>query len=115
MPASKWPKDPVGEKWQAEADRRWQLALARADEQELSALELFEPVPLPDFAAQRSPHVSREVLGRFLLDRDTGLVHDVATARPACQLDAIANATFIHFGHELHGLEAEPHSCMRRS
>ena len=42
-----------------------------------------------------------EVYGRFLQDRDTGVVHDVYQARLECAVDAIRNGTFFHFWSEV--------------
>jgi hypothetical protein len=52
---------------------------------------------LPDWSAQAPAHVTRELLGRFLEDRDTRVVHDVYQATPECAVDAIRNGTFFHF------------------
>lgn len=83
--------DPEGEAWQAEAGRRWEAA--RHDPAEYVA------PALPAFAG--AAHVSREVLGRYLHDRDRNVVHDVLHAFESCAVDVIRNATFVHFAHEL--------------
>jgi hypothetical protein len=47
-------------------------------------------------------HVTRpDVFGRFLVDRDRNVLHDVGAASPACAINEIANGTYIHFAHEL--------------
>jgi hypothetical protein len=56
---------------------------------------------LPDWSAQAPAHVKRELLGRFLQDRDTRVVHDVYQATPECAIDAIRNGTFFHFWSEV--------------
>lgn len=56
---------------------------------------------LPDFRADAPAHVRREILGRFLQDRDTRIVHDVNQATPECAVDAIRNGTFFHFWLEV--------------
>jgi hypothetical protein len=83
--------DAVGEAWHAEARARWDSAGGD--------ITRYEPVPLPVWSAPA--HVTRELFGRFLLDRDAGVVHDVAAATEACRIDRIANATFVHFKSEL--------------
>ena len=83
--------DPDGEAWHAEARARWDAA--EGD------IERYDAPPLPSWSA--SPHVTRELFGRFLLDRDASVLHDVTAATEGCRLDAIANGTFVHFASEL--------------
>ena len=103
--------DPDGEAWQAEARGRWQRASNRARRAggDFTVMDFYADPPLPTWAAP--PHVKRELLGRYLLDRDTNVVHDVAHALPACAVDAIANGTFIHFASELPA-DATDCTCM---
>jgi len=91
-------EDPEGESWHAEARRRWSAAEAVRPEEPISA---YDPLPLPDFNAARPSHVSRDLLGRFLQDRDTGIVHDCHSATPECGIDGIRNGTFFHFWSEV--------------
>ena len=42
-----------------------------------------------------------QLLGRFLQDRDSRVVHDVYRATPECGVDAIRNGTFFHFWSEV--------------
>lgn len=94
-------QDPDGESWHAEASRRWASAEDLGTALGVPAFEVYDPVPLPDFGAQRSAYVSREVLGRFVQERSTGIVHDVTTATQACNVDGIPDATFYHFWSEV--------------
>lgn len=103
--------DPAGESWHGEASRRWASAVDLGDVLGVPAVEMYEPVPLPDFQAQASPAVSREVLGRFVQDRGTGIVHDVQAAVPECGVDAIHNATFFHFWSEVVAAAGEDTPC----
>ena len=115
-------KDDVGRDWQARADAAWAAALKASDGDAQAALTLFtrrverdasgsprdakedastlEPV-LPDFDGMKHPSVARPAFGRFLEDRDAGIVHDVSVFKPTCRVDRIANGTFYHFGHEV--------------
>ena len=101
-------RDELGKTWQTEADRLFSEEyggdVARWSER---------PHPLPDFAALRPAHVTREVFGAFLLDRDLEVLHSVADSAPECELDAIANATFVHFGHEVADVAPEATPCSR--
>lgn len=99
--------DPAGEAWHAESGARWKAAVAASPEQPMAA---FEAPPLPAWSAPA--HVKRELLGRFLLDRDTGEVHDVEHATEGCRVDAIRNGTFTHFASELTGDERRCALCM---
>ena len=77
--------DPAGEDWHTKAGK---------------AYEAGKPPPaLPKFKATKA--VGRDVYGRFLQDRDTGIVHDASKAKAACDLDAIANGTWFHFWAEV--------------
>lgn len=87
--------DPDGEAWH----RKAQAELERASNPR--ARKEYQPVPLPDFAASKAAVVSREVLGRFLEDRDAGIVHDVTSAVESCGIDAIRSGTFYHFASEV--------------
>ncbi|HEY5276115.1 MAG TPA: hypothetical protein VIK38_06200 [Coriobacteriia bacterium] len=88
--------DPAGEAWHAEARARWAKAEAADPETPIAA---YDAPPLPKWFAPA--HVKRELLGRFLLDRDTGVLHDVSAATEGCRVDAIRNGTFFHFASEL--------------
>lgn len=92
--------DEVGEEWHAENRRRWAEAVDGAQSPE-EALGRFDPVPLPDWSASAPAHVTRELFGRFLQDRDTGIVHDIYAATPDCLVDSIRNGTFFHFWSEV--------------
>jgi len=89
--------DPDGPAWHEAARASWEAAVATA----ASAEELAEHVApaLPEWTAPA--FVKRELFGRYLVDRDTGLVHDVRFALESCELDGIVNATFYHFELEL--------------
>jgi len=86
--------DPDGEAWHHEARQRWAEAELADPETPLLA---YRAPALPDWSAQAPAHVTRELLGRFLEDRDTRVVHDVYRATPECAVDAIRNGTFFHF------------------
>jgi len=94
-------QDPEGESWHREASSRWAAAEDLGTVLGVPALDLYDPVPLPDFGAQRSSYVSRDLLGRFLQERSTGIVHDCYAAVEACALDGIQDATFYHFWSEV--------------
>lgn len=102
-------RDAAGRAWQAEADRRWRAAERLAAERGGSPLDHYVAPPLPVWRA--SPHVRRPVFGRFVLDRATGILHDVTRARAACQVDAIREATFVHFAHELAAAAPDATAC----
>ena len=55
----------------------------------------------PDWSEKAPSHIARELLGRFLQDRDTRVVHDVYRATTHCAVDAIRNGTFFHFWSEV--------------
>ncbi len=61
----------------------------------------YQAPALPDWSAKAPSHVTRELLGRFLQDRDTGVLHDVYRATPECLIDGIRNGTFFHFWSEV--------------
>ena len=90
--------DPDGEAWHGEARQRW--AKAEVADQATSFAAYVAP-GLPDWSASAPAHVTRELLGRFLQDRDTRVVHDVYRATPECAIDAIRNGTFFHFWSEV--------------
>lgn len=90
--------DPDGEAWHGEARQRWAEAELADPEGPSSA---FQAPALPDWSAKAPAHVTRELLGRFLQDRDTGIVHDIYEATPECAVDAIRNGTFFHFWSEV--------------
>jgi len=99
--------DPAGEAWHADARARWAKAEATDPETPIAA---YDAPPLPKWSAPA--HVKRELLGRFLLDRDSGLLHDVENATEGCRVDAIRNGTFTHFASELAGDERRCSLCM---
>lgn len=97
--------DPAGDAWQREATRRWDAVEHDADR--------YIAPALPAFVG--AAHVSRELLGRYLHDRDRNVVHDAMHALEACDVDGIRNGTFVHFAHELEGTlpaDAVDCSCM---
>lgn len=94
--------DPQGEAWHAEARARWDAA--EGD------IERYDAPPLPTFSG--SADVTRELFGRFIFDRDTGVLHDVSAATEACRIDRIRNGMFIHFASELAGaLPVDARDC----
>lgn len=113
MPTKTKPKgraaihDPAGEAWHAEAGARWKEAEATDPETPFAA---YDAPALPAWSAPA--HVKRELFGRFLLDRDTGVLHDVSAATEGCAVDAIRNGTFTHFASELSGDERRCTLCM---
>jgi len=90
--------DPDGEEWHREAQARWSAANAADPETPFMA---YQAPALPDWSGKTPAHVTRELLGRFLQDRDTRVVHDVYQATPECAVDAIRNGTFFHFWSEV--------------
>ena len=90
--------DPDGEAWHGEARQRWTEAEV-ADP--VTPFTAYQAPALPVWSAQAPAHVKRELLGRFLQDRDTRVVHDVYRATPECAVDAIRNGTFFHFWSEV--------------
>ena len=95
--------DPAGEAWQAEASRRWEKAHSRARRAggDFTAIEFYDAPALPAFTGPA--HVTRPLLGRYLVDRDAKVVHDTAHALESCGIDGIRNGTFVHFKTELDG------------
>lgn len=100
--------DPEGRDWHGAARRNWQAAAAVSPDAPIIA---YEPVPLPDFRASVPAHVEREILGRFLQDRDSGIVHDLYAAVPGCEVDGIRNGTFFHFWSEVLEAPGEDVPC----
>lgn len=95
-------EDPVGEAFQATIDAAWRRAERKAAGRSGGRGEparYYQPPALPTWTAP--PFVTRQLLGRFVLDTDTGLLHDVQHATEACGIDGLANTTWIHFAHEL--------------
>lgn len=90
--------DPHGEAWHAEARGRWRRAQEIAPE---APLEAYDAPALPAWSGPA--HVRRELFGRYVVDRDTSIVHDVPHALEECAVDAIRSATFYHFEAELPG------------
>lgn len=90
--------DPDGVAWHHEAQQRWAEAELTDPETPLLA---YQAPTLPDWSAKAPAHVTRELLGRYLQDRDTRVVHDVYRATPECAVDAIRNGTFFHFWSEV--------------
>jgi hypothetical protein len=88
--------DPDGEAWFAEAGTRWTKAVAERPD---SPFEAFEAPSLPTWHATAT--VTRELFGRYVVNRDTGIVHDVQNAADECGIDGITSATFFHFATEL--------------
>ncbi len=66
-----------------------------------TATTAYQAPALPAWSANAPAHVTRELLGRFLHDRDSRVVHDVYRATPDCGVDAIRNGTFFHFWSEV--------------
>lgn|SRR5512139_3001773 len=94
--------DPDGPAWHGRAKAKWDAAEDLARVLGADALDMYDPEPLPDFRAGAPAHVKRpDVFGRFLVDRDTLVVHDVYAAKPECAIDEIRNGTFYHFLSEL--------------
>lgn len=94
--------DPDGQEWHRKARAKWRAAEELAVVLGTEPLEMYDPEPLPDFRANAPAHVTRpDVFGRFLVDRDTLVVHDVYAAAESCGIDAIRNGTYVHFLSEL--------------
>ena len=91
-------QDPDGEAWHEEAKARWAAAELADPETPLLA---YQAPALPVWSAKAPAHVTRELLGRFLQDRDSRIVHDVYRATPECAIDGIRNGTFFHFWSEV--------------
>ena len=90
--------DPDGQEWYREARARWSAAELADPETPFMA---YQAPALPAWPERAPAHVTRELLGRFLQDRDSRTVHDVYRATPECGLDAIRNGTFFHFWSEV--------------
>lgn len=114
-------EDPRGEEWQGRAGAAWTRAVevaerSRQEGEEPEPFSHYEAPALPDFAEDATSVVKGEVLGRFVYQPGTGLVHDVTKAAPGCRVDQERPRVFIHFAHEIEGAvpdEAEPHAaCM---
>ncbi len=90
--------DADGLAWHHEARQRWAEAELADPETPLLAYQAPE---LPAWSGNAPAHVTRELLGRFLQDRDRQVVHDVYHATPECGIDAIRNGTFFHFWSEV--------------
>jgi len=101
--------DPIGEAWHADAASRWADAVAGAANAGDEPINHYDPQPLPTFTGP--DHVTRPLLGRYLHDRDTNVVHDTAHALASCGIDAIRNATFVHFASELETLPPDVIDC----
>lgn len=94
--------DPDGDAWHAEAGAKWKSAEELATMLGTATFEVYDPVPLPDFRSKASDHVKRpDVFGRYLVERDSLVVHDVYAAKPECGIDGIRNGTYFHFLSEL--------------
>ena len=94
--------DPDGREWHRKARKKWRDAVDLSRTVGGEPLEHYDPEPLPDFRASAPAHVTRpDVLGRFLVDRDTLVVHDVYASTEECGIDAIRNGTYVHFLSEL--------------
>ena len=81
-----------------EARRRWGEAELPDPE---TPLTVFVAPALPAWSARAPAHVTRELLGRFLQDRDSRTVHEVYDATPECLIDSIHSGTFFHFWSEV--------------
>lgn len=90
--------DPDDRAWHRDSRARWSAAVAADPETPFMA---YRAPALPDWSAHAPAHITRELLGRFLQDRDTRVVHDVYQATPECAVDAIRNGTFFHFWSEV--------------
>jgi hypothetical protein len=90
--------DPDGEAWHGQARRRWAAAEVADPEDPITS---YTAPALPDWSAKAPAYVTRELLGRFLQDRESRVVHDVYQATLECAVDAIRNGTFFHFWSEV--------------
>lgn len=106
-------EDADGVEWISTASSRYDVAVAIAIEAggNSTPLDFYDPPPLPDFAARAPAHVTREILGRFVQQRSTGIVHDVYAAKPECGVDTITDATFYHFWSEVVAAAGEDVPC----
>jgi hypothetical protein len=100
---AKRPLDQEGDEWLEMARAAIAESTEEAEELGVHPLKVYndKEITLPDFNKDRSPHVKRELFGRYLEDRDTDTVHDCYMAMKECNVDAIVNATFYHFGPEV--------------
>lgn len=104
--------DPDGEAWHATARAKWDAAEELAVILGRERLEMYDPEPLPDFRAKAPDHVKRpDVFGRYLVDRDTLVVHDVYASTLECGIDGIRNGTYVHFLSELLEVVREEEPC----
>lgn len=101
-------EDRDGEEWHRVARGRWDEAVAKAGGGKPPG---WDQPDLPDFRGGTPVHVTREIFGRFLQDRDTGIVHDCYNAQPDCRLDEIRNGTFFHFWSEVLEVVGEDVPC----
>ena len=83
----------MGKRWPAGVPRRRQILRRRS--------WAYQAPALPAWLEKAPAHVTRELLGRFLQDRDSRTVHDIYRATPECAVDAIRNGTFFHFWSEV--------------
>jgi hypothetical protein len=130
--------DPEGDAWIVESGKRWAAAEAESARLQAAAagapgsarerkeraraaktaIELYDPPALPDFRAAAAKDLKLkkddEILGRFVFQPGSNLVHDVSKAGPACRIQETPRL-FVHFAAELERAipeDAEPHSCM---
>jgi len=103
--------DKAGVEWIRTASGKWTAAQKRADAEGGIVLDYYAPDPLPDFTASAPAHVHRQLLGRFLVNRDTLVVHDCYRATEECGIDGIVNGTFYHFWGELVDTAIEEIPC----
>lgn len=112
-------KDEAGDQWHGQANEAWSRAVEEAGDPEraVGLFRRFDPerdeerLPtmapdLPDFAAEASPAVAGEVLGRFVYVAEDGLVHDTTKAVEECRVDRTPRV-FIHFAQEIEGAVPE--------
>jgi hypothetical protein len=88
--------DPADAEWHNAAVAALAAAVLATPENPMAA---YEAPPLPEWHA--AVPVTRQLLGRFLQDRATGLVHDVQNAKESCALDTITQGTWFHFWSEI--------------
>lgn len=105
--------DPHGERWHEEASARWAAASEGGGDPEDVLARYARGPALPSWSS--AVPLKREVLGRYLEDRDTGVLHDVEHATDACDLDGISHGTWYHFliDVERHAGDLTDHDCMR--
>ena len=100
-------KDPAAAEWRRGDKAAWDKAVELSPE---APMDAYNPHPLPAFKATK--HVKRELYGRYIEDRDTGLVHDTEHAVEACDIDGIKNGTFYHFEDEVPDGLTDHATCM---